>query len=112
MISHKHPISRIVHWFRRIRLSLPRDASTAYLNVQLLIICVCFSLILFGFIWLARKREAAMLQTIGTQKNDLSLALKGTGEAIWTWRLDTQEISQVGFEPLVEGQFPASHQRH
>ena len=79
---------------------------TAYLNVQLLIICACFSLILFGFIWLAKKREAAMMQTIGTQKNDLRLALKGTGEAIWTWRLDTQEISQIGFEPLVEGQFP------
>lgn len=77
------------------------------LTVQLLIVCVCFSLILFGFIWLTRKREAAMQQTIGTQKNDLQLALRGTGEAIWTWRLDTQEITQVGFEPLVEGQFPA-----
>ncbi|HWR96372.1 MAG TPA: EAL domain-containing protein, partial [Arenimonas sp.] len=67
-----------------------------------------FSLILFGFVWLARKREAGMLQTLSTQKDDLRLALKGTGEAIWTWRLDTQEISQVGFEPLVEGQFPAT----
>jgi len=34
------------------------------------------------------------------------LALIGSGEAIWTWRLDTQEISQFGFEPLVEGHFP------
>ena len=86
------------------------------LTVQLLIVCVCFSLILFGFIWLTRKREAAMQQTIGTQKNDLQLALRGTGEAIWTWRLDTQEITQVGFEPLVEGQFRqrdiVEHRRH
>ena len=74
---------------------------TAYLNVQLLIICACFSLILFGFIWLANKREAAMLQTIGTQKNDLRLALKGTGEAIWTWRLDTADAAGTGPRAIV-----------
>ena len=49
-----------------------------------------------------------MLGTFEIHKQDLRLALKGTGEAIWTWRLDTQEISQSGFEPLVEGQFPST----
>jgi diguanylate cyclase (GGDEF)-like protein/PAS domain S-box-containing protein len=76
--------------------------------VALLAATLGFSLILFGFVWLARKREAGMLQTLSAQKDDLRMALKGTGEAIWTWRLDTQEINQVGFEPLVEGQFPAT----
>ncbi len=47
-----------------------------------------------------------MQQGIRNREDDLRLALKGTGEAIWSWRLDTQEISQVGFEPLIEGHFP------
>ncbi|HWS41296.1 MAG TPA: EAL domain-containing protein, partial [Arenimonas sp.] len=76
--------------------------------MEFLTICIAFSLILFGFIWLYVKRSTAMLQRINSHKRDLRLALMGTGEAIWTWRLDTQEISQVGFEPLVEGQFPAT----
>lgn len=74
--------------------------------MALLILSIGFSLILFGFVWLTKKREAQMQEAIATQKDDLRLALKGTGEAIWTWRLDTQEINQVGFEPLVEGFFP------
>lgn len=38
---------------------------------------------------------------------DLSLALQGADEAAWTWHLDTQEFSQIGFEMLTEGDFPA-----
>ncbi len=76
--------------------------------MEFLTICIAFSLILFGFIWLYIKRSTALMQKINTHKQDLRLALKGTGEAIWTWRLDTQEINQVGFEPLVEGQFPST----
>lgn len=74
--------------------------------MALLFVSVCFSLILISFIWLAKKREANVLQAINTRHDDLRQALKGTGEAIWTWRLDTQELTQVGFEPLIDGHFP------
>ena len=74
--------------------------------MALLFVSICFSLILISFIWLAKTREANVLQAINTRHDDLRLALKGTGEAIWTWRLDTQELTQVGFEPLIDGHFP------
>jgi len=56
--------------------------------------------------WL-RRQYLAQQDALEKNRHDLSLALRGTGEAIWTWHLDTQEISQVGFEPLTEGHFPA-----
>ena len=74
--------------------------------MALLFVSICFSLILISFIWLAKKREANVLRAINTRHDDLRQALKGTGEAIWTWRLDTQELTQVGFEPLIDGHFP------
>ena len=74
--------------------------------MALLFVSICFSLILISFIWLAKKREVNVLQAINTRHDDLRQALKGTGEAIWTWRLDTQELTQVGFEPLIDGHFP------
>lgn len=58
-------------------------------------------------VWLFKRREKHLAGAIDNRQNDLRMALRGTGEAMWTWHLDTQEISQVGFEPLVEGQFPA-----
>jgi diguanylate cyclase (GGDEF)-like protein/PAS domain S-box-containing protein len=58
-------------------------------------------------IWLVKRREKQLLSAIDNRHNDLRMALRGTGEAMWTWHLDTQEITQVGFEPLVEGQFPS-----
>ena len=58
-----------------------------------------------GFV-LLRRRMLAVSALLERSRRDLRLALKGTGEAFWVWHLDTQEISQVGFEPLVEGEFP------
>ena len=59
-----------------------------------------------GFGLMYRHLRASQ-NAMDTSRRNLRLALKGTGEAIWVWHLDTQEIGQVGFEPLVEGEFPS-----
>jgi diguanylate cyclase (GGDEF)-like protein/PAS domain S-box-containing protein len=61
--------------------------------------------LLIGIYWLVQKRERLTHQKNIALLSDFNLALKGSGEAIWTWRLDTQEICQFGFEPLVDGHF-------
>ena len=72
----------------------------------LLLLSLGFTLVLLIFAWLVKRRATAMQNQIDGQHRDLGLALQGTGEALWIWHLDTQEISQIGFEPLVEGEFP------
>ena len=72
----------------------------------LLLLSIGFTLVLLVFAWLVKRRATVMQDQIDGQRRDLGLALRGTGEAIWIWHLDTQEITQVGFEPLVEGEFP------
>ncbi|MFM6987472.1 MAG: putative bifunctional diguanylate cyclase/phosphodiesterase [Arenimonas sp.] len=75
--------------------------------MALLIVCIGFTLVLLAFTWLIKRRAAAILERVDGQRAELRLALRGTGEAAWVWHLDTQEMSQIGFEPLVEGSFPA-----
>ncbi len=75
--------------------------------MALLIVCLGFTLVLLAFTWLIKRRAAAILERVDGQRAELRLALRGTDEAAWVWHLDTQEMSQIGFEPLVEGSFPA-----
>lgn len=69
------------------------------------LIIIGSTLLLFGIYWLIQRRDRLVNQKKIALHNDFNLALKGSGEAIWTWRLDTQEICQFGFEPLVDGHF-------
>ena len=71
--------------------------------IELIIIGSAFLLI--GIYWLIQKHSVLAHQKNIAFHNDFNLALKGSGEAIWTWRLDTQEICQFGFGPLVDGHF-------
>lgn len=71
--------------------------------IELIIIGSAFLLI--GIYWLIQKHSVLAHQKNIAFHNDFNLALEGSGEAIWTWRLDTQEICQFGFGPLVDGHF-------
>ncbi|MBP6299532.1 MAG: EAL domain-containing protein [Arenimonas sp.] len=69
------------------------------------IIIIASAFLLIGIYWLIQKRSVFAHKKNIAFHNDFNLALKGSGEAIWTWRLDTQEICQFGFGHLVDGHF-------
>lgn len=72
------------------------------------IILIGFTFLIISLFWLSNKRTKASQIKLNKRHQNFRLALIGSGEAIWTWRLDTQDINQFGFEPLIEGYFPSS----